>query len=75
MLKLKKPYAKQFNYKNSYVDLSSMQTAVASGSADEMFKLWNLFAVKTLTGNGVTCNWYTPGSGKRLIVFILIVTL
>lgn len=45
--------------------LSTMQTAVASGSADEMFKLWNLFAVKTLTGNGVTCNWYTPGSGAE----------
>lgn len=43
-----------------------MRDAVASGSAEQMFAIWNKFAVGTLTGDGVSCGWYN-GSGDEAI--------
>ena len=43
-----------------------MRAAVESGSAEQMFAMWNKFAVGTLTGDGVSCGWYN-GSGDEAI--------
>merc|ERR1711915_443500 len=43
-----------------------MRAADASESADQMFAIWNLFAVRTLTGEDVTCGWYN-GAGDEAI--------
>jgi len=46
---------------------SQMKQAVASKSADEMFAVWNLFAVQTMTGDGVNCKWYDPLESEAAI--------
>jgi len=43
-----------------------MRAAVASGSADQMFAMWNKFAVGTLTGEGVSCGWYNGGADEAI---------
>ena len=49
------------NFTDAFYD--EMRKAASSNSADEMFAVWNLFAVQTLTGPGVNCNWYDPVNG------------
>lgn len=44
---------------------SDLKAAAASGSADKMFKIWNRYAVHTLTGQEVTCGWYDPSKGDE----------
>jgi len=44
-----------------------MKQAVNSESADEMFAIWNLFAVQTMTGDGVNCKWYDPAAEAAAI--------
>lgn len=46
---------------------NAMQNAVASKSADDMFSIWNLFAVQTMTGEGVNCKWYDPTAESAAI--------
>jgi hypothetical protein len=43
-----------------------MRAAVASGSAEQMFAMWNKFAVGTLTGEGVSCGWYNGGADEAI---------
>ena len=43
-----------------------MRAAVESGSADQMFAMWNKFAVGTLTGEGVSCGWYNGGADEAI---------
>jgi len=45
---------------------STMKSAVASKDPAEMFSAWNLFAINTLTGDGVSCGWYN-GNGDDAI--------
>ena len=57
-----KGYTATFNNK-FYAD---MRTAVASGSADEMFAIWNRYAVGTLTGEDTNCGWYNGGGDEAI---------
>ena len=42
-----------------------MKAASKSKSAVKMFKIWNLFASHTMTGDGVSCAWYEQGAGAE----------
>ena len=44
---------------------SQMRAAAKSKSAVKMFKMWNLFAANTMTGDGVSCAWYEQGAGAE----------
>merc|ERR1712154_308143 len=44
---------------------TQMKAASKSNSAVKMFKIWNLFAANTMTGDGVSCAWYEQGAGDE----------